>query len=233
MTAEDFADQVHDATLGYFQILSMYLGLRLQLYEALRDGPLTADALAGLAAIDARYAREWCEQQASAGVLHADVTNEPHMFRRSDDAAESLLDTDSLSYLGATIRQLASLRAVIDPVVEAYRTGDGVPAEAFGTESADGQGGSNRRCTCARSRTTGCRTSSPSTRSSRPVPRRSSTSDAATGGRRSGSHAHTPMRQSTVTTLTRIRSSRRTSMRPKRASRTAGGSTLWGPPRSS
>src|SRR3954464_3451331 len=144
MTAEDFADQVHDATLGYFQILSMYLGLRLQLYEALRDGPLTADALAGLAAIDARYAREWCEQQASAGVLHADVTNEPHMFRLSDDAAESLLDTDSLSYLGATIRQLASLRAVIDPVVEAYRTGDGVPAEAFGTESADGQGGSNR-----------------------------------------------------------------------------------------
>jgi SAM-dependent methyltransferase len=33
---------------------------------------------------------------------------------------------------------------VIDPVAEAYRTGAGVPADAFGAESADGQGGSNR-----------------------------------------------------------------------------------------
>ena len=144
MTAEDFADQIHDATLGYFQILSVYLGLRLGLYEALGDGPLTAEALAVRAGIDARYAREWCEQQATAGVLDADVTKQPHTFRLGDDAAESLLDTDSLSYLGATIRQLASLRAVIDPVVEAYRTGDGLAAEAFGAESADGQGGSNR-----------------------------------------------------------------------------------------
>ena len=66
------------------------------------------------------------------------------MFRLRDDAAESLLDPDSVSYLGATIRQLASLRAVIDPVVEAYRTGEGLAADAFGAESADGQGGSNR-----------------------------------------------------------------------------------------
>jgi SAM-dependent methyltransferase len=139
-----FADEVHDATLGYFRILSMYLGLRLGLYEALGDGPLTADALAARAGIDARYAREWCEQQATAGVLDADVTQEPPVFRLPADAAESLLDPDSVSYLGATIRQLASLRAVIDPVADAYRTGDGLSADAFGAESADGQGGSNR-----------------------------------------------------------------------------------------
>src|SRR3954467_8753238 len=144
MLTDAFADRVFDATLGYFQILSMYLGLRLGLYEALAGGPTTADGLARRAGIDARDARGWWEQQATIGVLKADVTSEPHVFALSDDAAESLLDTDSLSYLGATIRQLASLRAVIGPVVEAYRTGDGVPAEAFGTESADGQGGSNR-----------------------------------------------------------------------------------------
>jgi SAM-dependent methyltransferase len=144
MARNDFADEVFDATLGYFKIWSMYLGLRLGLYEALRNGPLTADALAERAGIDARYAREWCEQQATAGVLDADATSEPHSFRLGDDAAESLLDADSLSYLGATIRQLASLRAVIDPVAEAYRTGDGLAPEVFGAESADGQGGSNR-----------------------------------------------------------------------------------------
>jgi ubiquinone/menaquinone biosynthesis C-methylase UbiE len=144
MPADAFSDQVFDATLGYFRILSMYVGLRLGLYEALRDGELTAEALAARADIDPRYAREWLEQQATAGVLKADVTRDPPTFRLPDDAAESLLDRDSLSYLGATIRQLASLRAVIDPVVQAFRTGAGVEPELFGSESADGQGGSNR-----------------------------------------------------------------------------------------
>jgi ubiquinone/menaquinone biosynthesis C-methylase UbiE len=144
MTADTFADEVFGATLGYFRILSMYLGLRLGLYEALRDGELTADQVAEGAGIDPRYAREWLEQQATIGVLEADVTRDPPAFRLPDDAADSLLNPDSLSYLGATIRQVASLRAVIDPVVEAFRTGDGVAAELFGAESADGQGASNR-----------------------------------------------------------------------------------------
>jgi SAM-dependent methyltransferase len=144
MTAETFADQVFDATLGYFRILSIYVGLRLGLYEALRDGERSADAVAERAGIDPRYAREWLEQQATAGVLEADVASGTPVFRLPQDAAESLLNPDSLSYLGATIRQLASLRAVIDPVLEAFRTGDGVAPELFGTEGADGQGGSNR-----------------------------------------------------------------------------------------
>jgi SAM-dependent methyltransferase len=145
MTADTFSDQVFDATLGYFRILSTYVGLRLGLYEALRDGELTADEVAERAGIDPRYAREWLEQQATSGVLEADVTSgSTPVFRLPADAAESLLNPDSLSYLGATIRQLASLRAVIDPVVEAFRTGEGVAPELFGAESADGQGGSNR-----------------------------------------------------------------------------------------
>jgi len=144
MAAGAFADGVFDATLGYFKIWSMYLGLRLGLYEVLREGELDADAVAERAGIDPRYAREWLEQQATIGVLEADVSREPPTFRLPEDAAESLLDPDSLSYLGATIRQLASLRALIDPVVDAFRTGEGVDPERFGTESSDGQGGSNR-----------------------------------------------------------------------------------------
>jgi len=71
-TTDAFADRVFEATLGYFQILSIYLGLRLGLYEALAEEPLTADALAARAGIDARYAREWCEQQATTGTVDAD-----------------------------------------------------------------------------------------------------------------------------------------------------------------
>jgi SAM-dependent methyltransferase len=122
----------------------MYLGIRLGLYDALGERDLTSDALADRAGIDARYAREWCEQQATIGVLAVDAAQDPPVFRLPDDVERSLLDPDSTSYLGATIRQLASLRAVIDPIVEAYRTGQGLLPEMFGAESADGQGGSNR-----------------------------------------------------------------------------------------
>ncbi len=141
----EFADAVFDSALGYFRILSMYLGLRLDLYEALRDaGGLSAGELATRAGIDERYAREWLEQQATNGLLEVDTATTPYTFHLPAHHAEVLLDRDSLAYAGAAIRQLAGLRGVVDHVVEAYRTGGGVPAEVFGEESADGQGGANR-----------------------------------------------------------------------------------------
>jgi SAM-dependent methyltransferase len=77
-------------------------------------------------------------------VIEADTGVNPHTFRLPARQAEVLLDQDSLSYAGASIRQLASLRGVIDHVVDAFGHGGGVPYEAFGEESMDGQGGANR-----------------------------------------------------------------------------------------
>lgn len=142
---DDFTELVFGSALGYFRVLSMYLGLRLGLYEELRDaGELTASELAARAGIAERYAREWLEQQATNGVLEADTTNGPHRFSLPTDNAEVLLDQDSLSYAGASIRQLASLRGVVDHVVDAFRHGGGLPYEAYGEENIDGQGGANR-----------------------------------------------------------------------------------------
>lgn len=49
---------------------AVYLGLRLGLYAALDEGgPATPGQLAAWAGIDQRYAREWLEQQAVAGMV--------------------------------------------------------------------------------------------------------------------------------------------------------------------
>ena len=142
---DDFADVVFDSSLGYFRILSMYVGLRLGLYEELHDADgLSAADLAARSGIDERYAREWLEQQATNGVLEVDTGGTPHTFRLPARHAEVLLDEDSLSYAGASIKQLASLRDVIDHVVDAFRHGGGLPNDAFGEENIDGQGGANR-----------------------------------------------------------------------------------------
>jgi 2-polyprenyl-3-methyl-5-hydroxy-6-metoxy-1,4-benzoquinol methylase len=141
--APAFADQMFASTLGYFDILSMYLGLRLGLYGELARGPATPVELAERAGVAERYAREWLEQQASRGILHAEVGDEAR-FTLPAGHAEALLDGDSLSYVGATVGQLMSLRNAIGPLQEAYRTGAGVPADAYGAEAVQGQGGSNR-----------------------------------------------------------------------------------------
>ena len=142
--ASAFADRVFASTLGYFDVLSMYLGLRLGLYRALGEGPATSRELADRAGIAERYAREWLEQQASRGIVLADVAADPVRFTLPPGAAEALLDGDSLSYAGATIGQLMSLRNAIGDVEEAFRTGGGVSPEAYGREAVEGQGGSNR-----------------------------------------------------------------------------------------
>ncbi len=55
-----FAQAVFASSLGYFDILSTHLGLRLGLYRALADGgAMTSHELASAAGIAERYAREW------------------------------------------------------------------------------------------------------------------------------------------------------------------------------
>jgi len=141
-----FAERAFDSALGYFDVLSTYLGLRLGMYAALAEhGPVTSSELAERAGVAERYAREWLEQQATRGILLADLTGGPSArFSLPPGHAEVLLDRDSLSYLGAGIRQLMSLRTVVDQVAEAFRTGAGVPYAAYGAESANGQGFTNR-----------------------------------------------------------------------------------------
>lgn len=141
-----FVDLVSESALGYFRLLSMYLGLRLGLYDELMasgDG-LTSAELATRAGIAERYAREWLEQQTTNAILEADMQADPTRFRLPADRAEVLLDADSLSYLGSAVNQMASLRHVVDHVADAFRHGGGVPHEAYGDEYIDGQGGANR-----------------------------------------------------------------------------------------
>lgn len=140
-----FAEHVFSSVLGYFDVLSVNLGFRLGLYEAMADGePFTSAQLAERAGIAERYAREWLEQQATAGFLHADVEGDAVRFSMSAAQAEVLLDRDSLSYMGASLFQVMSLPGAFDHVAEAFRSGGGVPYEIYGAVSVDGQGGANR-----------------------------------------------------------------------------------------
>ena len=87
------------AGLATMELANVELGVRLGLYEALAGaGAVTAAELASAAGIAERYAREWLEQQAVAGVVEVDDAAEPPDERRftlPNAHAHVLLDEDS------------------------------------------------------------------------------------------------------------------------------------------
>ena len=141
-----FVQRIHEAALGFFDVLSIRLGDRLGLYAALAEGALPPrPSSPSRARIADRYAREWLEQQTAAGNLRADGRGHGTIrFSLPVGHAEVLLDRDSLSYMTPTVRSLMTLTPVMDALVDAYRTGGGVSWDAYGTDSREAVGDSNR-----------------------------------------------------------------------------------------
>ncbi|MEU5695068.1 class I SAM-dependent methyltransferase [Actinosynnema sp. NPDC020468] len=131
------SQRLFQAGLACAELMSCYLGTRLGLYEHLRDDPATPDGLAERAGVDARYAREWLEQQAVAGIL----TVREGVYALPPGHAAALTDPDSPTSVAAlALLPVGGIAAALPDLVEAFRTGGGV--DSFG-EAAD-RGGFNR-----------------------------------------------------------------------------------------
>ena len=127
--------------IGAFDLFSVHIGERLGLYRALADrGPLTPSELAEAAGIHERYAREWLEQQAASDILAAEEEDKGlRRFRLPDGHDEALLDASSLNYIAPMARAvLASIRP-IDALLEAMRSGGGVPYAHYGEDLHEAQ----------------------------------------------------------------------------------------------
>lgn len=149
MTTTDRSDalveRLFGAALGALELYSIYLGGELGLYAALAEhGPLTAGELADRTGIAPRYAREWLEQQAVAGLLDLAPGPGERRYLLAPDHARVLLHADDLSHVAPFAHMLAGIGGVLPQVVQAYRTGGGVPYESYGTAFRHGQGHINR-----------------------------------------------------------------------------------------
>ena len=140
--ADALTERLFSAAVASFDLAGVYLGDRLGWYRSLEaDGPATADELATRTATDARYAREWLEQQATAGILAADADGR---FRMPDGHAAVLVDPTSLNQMAPLARMVAAAFARLPALVETYRSGDGIGWEAYGADMREGQAGMNR-----------------------------------------------------------------------------------------
>jgi 2-polyprenyl-3-methyl-5-hydroxy-6-metoxy-1,4-benzoquinol methylase len=146
--AGEFVGRLFGAALGAIDVFTVYLGDRLGLYRALNEsGPQTAPELAAAAGIDARYAREWMEQQAATGFLTVDdvaAAPDERRYTLPAEHAAALVDPDSGFSMAPLGRAVASIGGVLPKLLDAYRTGGGVSWASFGSDGIESQGDFNR-----------------------------------------------------------------------------------------
>jgi 2-polyprenyl-3-methyl-5-hydroxy-6-metoxy-1,4-benzoquinol methylase len=140
---DELVERLFGSALGAMELLCVYLGDRLGMYRALADaGPSTSAELASVTRVNERYAREWLEQQAMAGILEAQDPNAPDAERRYAVPAghdEVLLEADSLNHMAPMAQLVVACALPIHAVLAAFRTGDGVPYADYGADLHEGQ----------------------------------------------------------------------------------------------
>ena len=131
------------AAVGAADVFGVYLGDRLGLYRLLSErGPATSVELASAADLSERYVREWLEQQATSSILaveDAGVDAKERRYSLPSGHEEALLDEHSLNFIAPIGRLVVACVRPIDALLDAFRTGEGVPYATYGADLHDGQ----------------------------------------------------------------------------------------------
>jgi SAM-dependent methyltransferase len=139
--------QILQAALGALETGAFQIGLELGLYRVLRLASATPGELADRAGIHPRYAREWLEQQFTAGVLDVDDVEagaDQRRYTLPEAHAQVLLDDEDVAFLAPAVPIALSFVGAQPAVAEAFRTGGGVTFADYGVGTRHGIGSVNR-----------------------------------------------------------------------------------------
>jgi SAM-dependent methyltransferase len=134
---EEFLGKVLGDTSGLTVTVLASLGDRLGLWKDLAaNGPATSQELATRTGIHERYAREWLGGMAAAGYLDYDPGTE--RFTLPPEHAPVLADEGGPAFFGGVHQMLHGMVTVYDRLLEAFRTGRGVPQSSYHDDMWDG-----------------------------------------------------------------------------------------------
>lgn len=151
-TAQDattrLTEKVFAAGLGATDLTVLYLGTKLGLFRALAEaGSANSAELATATGTTERYCREWLEAAAATGYLSVDdaaAAATERRFRLNPGAGPVLADADDPAYLGFVPGVFVSAIELLPAVLDAFRTGGGVPWSRYGPDMSLGQEAQNK-----------------------------------------------------------------------------------------
>lgn len=146
-TTEELVGRLVDATVGTLEMFSIHVGRELGAYRALAgagERGLSVAELAAATAISSRYALEWLEQQAVAGLLDHVGDGAERRFVLPSGYEAVLVEDDSAFHVSPFADMIAGIAGVLARLPEAYRSGAGVSYADYGPLFRKGQGGINR-----------------------------------------------------------------------------------------
>ena len=135
--AAAFASRAIGDISGMATFVMAYLGDRLNLFKAMADcGPLTSQALAAQANVNARYTEEWLSAMACAGYVEYDPT--AATFNLPPEHAPMLAQEAGPYFMGGIYQDFMGVIEPIDQVAHAFKVGGGVPQSAYGDKASCG-----------------------------------------------------------------------------------------------
>lgn len=111
-------------------VLMATIGDRLGLFTALAEhGPATSEEFAAHAGIAERYAREWLSALGAAGYLDYDPGTGEYALPAEHQPV--LAAEGGPVFFGGVYEEVSGFVAVLERIIEAFRTGGGVPSAEF------------------------------------------------------------------------------------------------------
>lgn len=135
---EEFVGKVIGDFSGFTATLLAAIGERLGLWKDLAaNGPATSAELASRAGINERYAREWLGGMAAAGYLQYDPGS-GEFTMPAEHGPVFAQEGGPVFFGGAYQMMTAATLPVFEDVVEAFRSGGGVPQSSYPDDMWDG-----------------------------------------------------------------------------------------------
>ena len=132
----EYARRVFGMLNGAVMSAFIYLGDELGLFRALGDGkPVTSEDLANRTGLSERWVREWLRGLGAAGIL--DYVGDGY-FALSPEGTALLADDEHPAFGVGLFTKLPRQIAALDRIAESFRTGVGLPYDAFGDQGARG-----------------------------------------------------------------------------------------------
>ncbi|MGE5634235.1 MAG: class I SAM-dependent methyltransferase [Deltaproteobacteria bacterium] len=140
---DQLAERILTETNSAMICLVLYIGHKLNLFNSLKEtGAVTSVELANRTKYSERYLREWLECMTVHGYIEYDPST--NKFSLPEEHAVVFCDHDNIAYTIPFVYWIPSLASVIDNLVKAFKTGEGIPYSDYGSNLIFAQGEGNR-----------------------------------------------------------------------------------------